>query len=285
MLDVIQNALNLQAQQPSAVQQTATGPNAWQILGVLGLGGICTELLRVVIAFFKSRSDLQRTASKIVDARLDAILKSAEELVSRINSLANTDFVEIRSPLVPETAKADEVVDPLSYYYLLLHFWASLELLRRETVSIDLSKDPRGERILAFARALESKAVRIVHRHQQRALAEIVMADGKTGGPSIVHFGEFIRRWKVDVPSRELLQLLMPPSTNSSWRRWRQSVLMYGVVMIAFINELDPGKHATRPHKVHLNKLTLKTKRSLRYAVFQRTLTFVREAKNYHGLR
>ena len=70
-------------------------------IGAAFSGGIAVKLLDYGYQEYRRRSETSRTAKSITDTHLDPILKSADELVAKIRSLAQADFQDLIEAPMP----------------------------------------------------------------------------------------------------------------------------------------------------------------------------------------
>ena len=242
-----------------------------EILGLLGIGGLITTVvsgwLKHWLSSRQESARSRRSARSVVDSHLDPILKSAEEVVAKVNALAVQDFKPLFDPQPPELRY--EEFDHLSFYYTLIHFWARLEILRLEATFTNLADDKkRGAKLISCLRAIESRRIRLLSREEQRVLAEMLIEHGDSGYRCLT-IVEFLKAHKSDSFLRQWTGLLAPPEKPSALRRWRQHVLHYGAVVHAMLRQLDPENKITRAHRLHVNKMTEATRESIRYRLIE----------------
>ena len=243
-----------------------------EILGLLGIGGLITTVvsgwLKHWLSSRQESARSRRSARSVVDSHLDPILKSAEEVVAKVNALAVQDFKPLFDPQPPELRY--EEFDHLSFYYTLIHFWARLEILRLEATFTNLADDKkRGAKLISCLRAIESRRIRLLSREEQRVLAEMLIIEHGESGYRSLTIVEFLKARKSDSFLRQWTALLAPPENTSERSRWRQHVLHYGVVVHAMLRQLDPENKITRPHRLHVNKMTEATRESIRYRLIK----------------
>ena len=132
-------------------------------------GGIVAKLIDIVVDLVRSNIQIKRTAKNIVDAHLDPLLKSADEIVGKTRSLADRDF----SALIKSKDKNEVLkVNPelLSLLYLYAQFWSRIEILRQESLGVSIANDQRGAILKEFLACLESQRIRLVDRVHQKAI-------------------------------------------------------------------------------------------------------------------
>jgi hypothetical protein len=100
-------------------------------------GGLTLKVLDIFYQEFRRRSDTSRSAEQFVDKHLDPLLKSADELVGKLRSLAESDFRELHD--VEPTASKLNSLDYGSLLYLFSRFWAQIEISRHEGLSVAMN--------------------------------------------------------------------------------------------------------------------------------------------------
>jgi hypothetical protein len=148
-------------------------PGWSQLLAAALTGGLIVKLLDFIYQEFRLWSDRASSARRFVDEHLDPLLKAADELVGKLRSLAEDDFRPLHN-IPPETATLDSP-DFSSIMFLFARFWARIEILREDGLSVAMSKDKRGLHLLQFLNCLESRRVRVVDRIAQRAAGEAMV--------------------------------------------------------------------------------------------------------------
>jgi hypothetical protein len=250
-----------------------------QVLPAAFGGGLTVKLLDIAHSELRSRFSRKRNARKLVDDHLDPILKAADEIVGKLRSLAEEDFVSFRhiSDLESDKFITDQRI--LVFLYLVATFWARIELLRRDSIAISLQEHPKGRLLKHFLDCIESRRVRLVDRGIQRAVGETLI-DRVGGAVRTVLFIEFAEAvgsesvWRWYKPLYKIL-------SRTTHTRERQLVLQYGAVLHALIDTLDPKHHVTGDRPGWPNKLSRRTSRALQFRVFGRYLGFVRSKTKY----
>lgn len=243
-------------------------------------GGVTVKALDIVYQELRHRSERSRTAERFVDEHLDPLLKAADELVGKLRSLAESDFRELHD--IEPSTNALESHDFSSLLYLFGRFWAQIEILRQEGLSVALSEDKRGKQLQNFLACLESRRVRIVDRISQRAVGE-VMVERQDRHLNTIPFIEFVKAFETDDATRRWVMPLVKVLSRTRHTHERQRLLQYGAVVHALIDTLDPGHVVTRKRPSYPNKLTRRTRRDLKYRVFGVYLAFVPNSVKYLG--
>jgi hypothetical protein len=87
--------------------------------------------------------------------------------------------------------------------FLIARFWAQIEIIKREGLSVAITQDARGRRLENFLDCLESSRVRLIDRTTQRAIGETVLEPQGTKLQVMTYTG-FIRRAQDDETARWL---------------------------------------------------------------------------------
>jgi hypothetical protein len=123
----------------------------------------------------------------------------------------------------------------------------------------------------------------MVDRITQRAAGE-AMVERRDGKLEAMAFIEFVTAFEDDVKVRRWIDPLARVLARTRHTQDRQRLLVYGVVVHAMIDTLDPERAVTGQRPSYPNKLTRRSWRDLKYRVFAEYLTFVREPEKYLGL-
>lgn len=245
------------------------------VLSALG-GGMTVKVLDILYQEFRQRKSAKETAAKFVDGHLTPLLKSADELSGKLLSLAESDFKPIHAMEGNEQYWTDH--EFASLLFLIGRFWAQIEIIRRDGMSIAMAQDERGARLQSFLDCLESRRIRLLERILQRAVGEVFAND--PNGMTYVKFstelerGDSVRKWVQ--PLAKFLSRMRHTSE-------RQKLLQYGTVIHALIDSLDPEHLVTRDRPSWSNKLSLTSWRGLNYRVFGVYLKFVTDRHKYIG--
>jgi hypothetical protein len=251
-----------------------------QLLAAALGGGLTVKLLDIIYQEFRRWSESARSAEQFVDKHLDPLLKAADELVGKLRSLAESDFKELHA--IQAGNKALTSSDLASVLFLFGRFWARIEIVRHEGLSVAMGEDARGKKLQAFMDCLESRRVRIVDRIAQRAVGETMI---ERQGPVLdtMTFIRFVKGFGTDDEMRRWMVPLERVLSRTRHTADRQRLLQYGVVVHALIDTLDPKKLVTRERPSYPNKLSRRSWRDLKYRVFGQYLTFVGNPKKYLG--
>lgn len=257
--------------------------NIWPgILAALLSGGIIVKVLEYFADWLKTSYREKKTAKDIVDSHLDPLLKAADEIAGKTRSLAERDF----SPLIrPNSTKYSATLNPelIGLLYLYAKFWSRIEILKYDSLGVSITSDKRGVKLSNFIACLESQRIRLVDRVHQKAIGEITtetLENGELKSIGVVAFAERINSEPGAINWIEpLLALLM----RAQIKAVRQKFLVYGVVIHAFVDTLDPEHHSTHPRPAYPHKLSKKSKRDIKYRVFGRYLRNVKAIDRYTG--
>jgi len=260
-------------------------PNTSLLWILTYLSGVLTvplaqRLLGSIVSELRRKWEASIAARRIIDTQLDPLLKAADELQGKLRSLAEEDFGEFRALPSPITHRSDSV-NLCSTIYLFAQFWGRLEILRRQSFHADLARNKSGKILLCFLRSLESRRVRLVDRAWQRAIGESVICDGT----DIMQFKLFVEQYEASPQLRTWIDPLEQLLRDCRFRRTRQHVLQYGVIVHALIDTLDPKHLTTRERPAYPNKLSERAKRDLVGRAFGVYLPDVKNKEKYVGTR
>ena len=240
----------------------------WGQLFIAALGGGFTvKLLDIAYQEYSQWKAQSKSGEQFVDQHVDPLLKSADELVGKLRSLAESDFKQIHRVIADEKCFSNQ--NFASLVFLFGNFWAQVEIIRKEGVSVEMAKDKRGLQLQSFFNCLESRRVRIIDRILQRAAGEAFLEGSET--KRYVHFVDAfenkpeVRRWIMP-----LVQFLSRTEHTTE----RQRLLQYGAVVHALIDTLDPKHLVTNERQSWAD---------LNYRVFGVYLKFVGNRGKYIG--
>ena len=237
-------------------------------------GGATVKALEIAHNEYKTWKTRRFEDARSVDASLEPLLRAADELVGKLRSLAEQDFVSIRDA----NPNGLDDTDFASVVYLFVQFWSEVEIVRFRGLSTAVARSNRGKQTQAFLTCLESRRVRLIDRISQRALGEAALSNGRT-----MNFVEFIKSYDGDEYMKRWLKPLVEVLGNTRQTESRQSVMQYAVVVHALIDTLDKKHIVTRDRPAAPNKLNSKSWKDLNYRVFGVYLTFVKDRQKYIG--
>ncbi len=237
-------------------------------------GGVTVKLLDIFYQEYRSWRANHADNAKTVDERLEPLLRAADELVGKLRSLAEQDFIPIKGadPMNMEDVGFSSLV------FLFLQFWSEVEIVRFRGLSSAVARSQRGRQTQAFLTCLESRRVRLIDRMSQRALGEIALSDGKT-----FNFVNFIKSYDEDPYMKRWLTPLVELLSKTHQVNVRQKVLQYATVVHAMIDTLDKEHVVTNARPATPNKLNGKSWNDLNYRVFGLYLKFVKDRQKYIG--
>lgn len=263
----------------SAETGTSTTSNAYEISKLFGagfVGAMLIKLLDIGYQVVRRGSDQRQTARQFVDEHLDPVLKSADELVGKLRSLAVADFRLLRNLHASQTRNRDLI----DFLYLVAKFWANLELFRSSGQTVSPVRDNRGKQLTAFVDCLEWRQIRIVKRSSQRAVAELALTQTDSG-MEVIRYIDFDRRLEKDTEVQKWFAPLERILGRMEHKHERQLLLTYGIIVHAMIDTLDPKHNVSKKRKSYPEKLTTKTREDLRKRVFKEYLKFVKKPQRY----
>lgn len=248
------------------------------IISALG-GGFTVKILDIAYQEIRNKGHKQQTIDKLVDENLDPILKSCDEIVGKIRSLVQADF----KPLISMQNDIGSVrfvgTDEGDLLFLFANFWARVEILKRQTIALDLSSHEKGKILFSYFNCLESRKIRLVDRSVQRAIGETLIVDKDMSQTKL--FVNFSNQFEIDPLTRRWFSQLHNIFLRIKHTSERQKLLQYAVVLHSMIDELDPHHRVTKDRPSWPNKLTERTRKGLRYRVFGVYLDFVKNPEKY----
>lgn len=240
-------------------------------------GGIVVKLLDIVYSEYKQKKTKSTSAKYLLDRNIDPILKSADELLSKLFSLAREDFKSLYE-------EVDEV--QVGYVvFLFAHFWSRFAILRRESVHEQLVAQKHGHMLLKFIATFEARKNRFLNRALQRGIGDSIV-EYKQGNLKSKPFSSFFEEYsKNDSSIRTWVEPLREILMSTSKKDIRQRVLFYGVILHAFVDTFDPKHKYTSDRITYPNKLTEARRRDLRYRLFRRYLPMVKNSEKYWRIK
>jgi hypothetical protein len=254
--------------------------NWWDILAAGLSGGIVVKLLDYGYAEYNRRSEASKSAKELVNRHIDPILKAADEIVGKIRSLAQSDFQEI---IFAEKKKKDpdSVMPFLEIVFLFSQFWARIQILRTESIYLNLASNRIGHQLLMFMRALEATRTRLVDRAWQRGIGEALIERSEIGFRAMNYY-EFIEKYLSSDQFKKWFRPIMAILSRINHTRERQRFLVYGVILHALVDALDEKHLVSSNRPGWANKLTVKSQKELRFRIFRIYLSFVKSPERYY---
>lgn len=244
--------------------------NIWQFLIAMLSGGAVLKIGEFGYREIKEWRSLRLASAKTITTNLSPLLKAADELVGKLTSLGRQDFLPIRQSDTRDMTNDDV----LSVVYLLVQFWAWMELFRVAYYDDEVARSERGKMLTRFYDCLESRDIRIVDRIYQRALGEAAATVDRS--PSLL---DFLRVHRDDEHFRRWLEPLIVFVASLDDPKSRQRLLRYTTILHVMIDCLDDEHTITRERPALPNKLSRQSIRDLEYRWFGRYLDFVTPTK------
>lgn len=248
------------------------------------LGAFGVKVLDILYQQFVRRSERRQTAKAFVDSHLDPVLKAADELVGKTWSLAATDFKTIEN-FDLDNGKLDNS-DFASLLFLFGQFWAHIEIIRREGLSIAMHHDSRGKQLQAFFACLESDNIRLVNRITMRAIAETMVetSDSKLAALSFIKFVEFYEKDAEGDGFNRWLSPLTVRLAKARNKSNRQQILIYATIVQAMIDTLDPDRAVTKDRMPGTQRLSRQSSNDLYRRAFKVYLGFIKNPGRYTAM-
>ena len=230
-------------------------------------GGIIAKLIDYPVAWVKYYFGEKKSAKSLVDAHLDPLLKAADAIVGKTTSLAERDF-SIETEQHPPASLNELSLDLIGLAYLYASFWGRINILAEESLGVSLASDKRGAMLQQFIACLGSQRIRLVNRTHQNAIGELTTDLSFDGSRRTIGLVEFGKKITEDASAaawcKPLLQLLAKTRIKTA----RQQLLVYGVVVHALVDTLDPKHQSTHPRPSYENKLSKHSKQEIKHLVF-----------------
>ena len=254
--------------------------NWWDILAAGLSGGIVVKLLDYGYAEYKRRSEVSKSANELVNRHIDPILKAADEIVGKIRSLAQSDFREIGQKMKDDP---DSAMPLLEIVFLIGQFWARIQVLRMESIYLNLASNKIGRRLLLFIRALEASRTRLVDRAWQRGIGEALIERVENGFRAMNYY-EFIEKYSSSDQFKKWFHPIMEILNRIKHTNVRQRLLVYGVILHALVDALDEKHLVSGDRPGWANKLSVKSQKELRFRIFKVYLPFVKSPERYYKI-
>jgi hypothetical protein len=249
-----------------------------------GVGASALKGFQYLYGEWRHSRQMRESARQIIDQHLDPILKAADDLVGKLQSVAAHDFQEFRRMPNPADGIAANI-ELTNILYLFGQFWSRIQILRQEALYVNLSADPRGERLRSFLEMLERRGIGIVDRPYQRAMGEALIRSRARA----LHCISYYSFAQIYLSNQSAVQDWFHPLRDSfsrvDDRSIRQRILLYGSVLHAMIDTLDAAHRVTSERPGWANKLTKKSRAELRFRVFANYLPFVADVAKYAGTK
>lgn len=241
-------------------------------------GGFIWETIKFVYPEVKRYFTNRIEARKVLAENIDPILKSSDELVGKINSLARTDFKEIYTQDLASLTD-DKRIERIYILYLFSSVWGRISALRTNANFSNLAKFRKGRRFLSFLYSFESKKNRVVSRAIQRTIGDFMISKKDAEIINLYEFSTALNDNEGQI--QNMIKPLDQVLKNSNNRRVRQQILLYGVLLQAFCDFFDKNKDATKNRTFYTNKLAPRTKQQISRRIFNTYLPFVKKPDRY----
>jgi len=244
--------------------------NIWIKYVVIFISG---SLFATLISICYKEFSRSRRAKEVVEKHLDPILKAADQLLGQIVSLSRKDFKSIYID------NQNTKIERMFVLYLFAQFWARVEILRKESLHVNLNKQKDGKLLLQFIRTLRARRNRIIDRANQQAIGESIMFLCNDTY-KIKTFFQFLNEYfPQDSQTHNVFETLDRNLLGTRDKKTRQLILLYGAILHAMTDSLDPKHEFIRERSPYPNKLTEKTRRDLEKRVFEIYLPMVKKNK------
>lgn len=246
-------------------------------------GGLVVKVLDYLYTEYRRQREASLTAKQLIDKHLDPVLKTSEELVGKLRYLAQSDFKELKRAVPPLHSDIKKSVPYFDMTYLIAHFWARLQILSIESTYVSLGSDKRGVTLLDFTRTLETTRIRLVERSWQRAIGEVLIIY-RNENFQTMSYAEFVESYVTSESMQRWMAPLIQLLSRMQHTRERQRLLVYGAVIHALLDNLDPEHTISKSIPAWSNKLSAKSRRDLKHRVFGIYLKQVKHADKYYAV-
>jgi len=244
-------------------------------------GGVFGALLLKLIEILISRSEKKSTAKNILNKNLDPILKAADDLVGKLYSLQRADFKN--PPKEENSFPIEKEVETSILCYYFANFWARIQILKKESIYVNLNSTDNGKYLQAFINRLESRSARLLSRALQRGIGESIIIK-KDGQFDTLSFYEFHENYHADERFRSWFEPLQSYLKDPKKGGFVQRILIHGTILNALLGTLDSKHLYAQERKAWPNKLTEKNRKELRFRIFGQYLRFVKNADRYYNI-
>jgi hypothetical protein len=246
---------------------------------IAGAGG---ALSVKAIELWIRRSEKKETAKNIIKKNLDPILKATDDLVGKLYSLQRKDFLSMPKKADNHSIEKEIETTNLSYYFA--NFWARIQILRQESIYVNLNSTTEGKHLQNFIRTLEIKEVRLLDRALQRGIGESIIIKNNNGQLDTLNYFEFVEKYDQSARLKMWFEPLCLFFNNLSNCRSLQRTLVYGEIVHSLLDTLDSKHYYARKRPAWPNKLTKKNRKDLRFRIFKNYLPFVKNPEKYFNI-
>lgn len=254
-----------------------------ELTSILSLitGGILWEGLKFVYPDIKNYFIKRHQAKKIIFNNLDSIIKAADELYGKLESLTKEDFSSFKKKVKNSSNSSDPEHNKKYVLYLFAQFWASLENIRLQSNYTSIARIKKGEELLRFIDTIESRKFRILDRSKQRIIGEgmIINANDKF---KIIPLYSFLEKIDSDknfsMWINELELYISSLRSNSD----RQRILIFGIVVAALLNHFDPNHKISRRRSIYSHRIKQESSKLIKHVLLEHYLKFIKNKKSYY---
>ena len=254
----------------------------WELLSGIGIGAFFTKVGEVFYEEYKEKRSKRYEAERVIQRNLDPILKSANAVVSKLFHIIQDDFHSIimlnndKSDLkIPQNAQE------INTLYLLASFWARLEIFKKESLYVDISKNEAGQKLRAFIHCLESKKVKILSKSLQMGIADILIIN-ESGNHDCISFYKFSDLMLNDENAKKWISPMKEILLGVKNKKNRQKLIKYYMILHILIDTLDPEHLTTNKERPILNnKLSKQSNTDLKFRILKEYLPFVEKPWSY----
>lgn len=251
-----------------------------QFLITLISGGAIWEGFKFIYPEINRWLTAKREAKEIFYDRIDPILKSASELYGKLLSLAKEDFSTF---INHERSNSPNPEHNKKYvYYLFAQFWANLEYLRLHNKYVSFSKLDKGKQLIDFIETFEARKYRLLDRSVQRIIGECLIQNNEQQF-RIMPLNEFL----VQIENNETIlsqwvSVLDEKFSKLYKKEIKQNILVFGLIVAALIDNFDPEHKTIRERPYYINKLTEKSRMTIKHNLLKYYLTFIKNKSRYY---
>ncbi|MFA7116601.1 MAG: hypothetical protein WC140_05145 [Bacteroidales bacterium] len=243
-------------------------------------GGVLWEGFKFFYPDIKKILGYRIDAKNTLYENLDPILKSSDELLGKLESLAKEDFATYVNP---SNSNSNSPKHNKRYIvYLFAQFWAQLEYLRLKSQYNSLAKIKKGKELLSFIDTIESRKFRILDRSIQRIIGQSLITNSN-------------QKFKVMTLNEFMIEYEKPDSAIAIWgkkledtlqsvddKKNRQTILLFGVIISMLINHFDPKHKSVRKRVVYKSKLSQRSKKIIKNRLLNQYLKFIKSKEEYY---
>tara|TARA_R110000850_G_scaffold120328_3_gene237697 strand:+ start:3548 stop:4333 length:786 start_codon:yes stop_codon:yes gene_type:complete len=245
------------------------------------LGGLLWEGFKFFYPDLKNHFQKKHVAKRIIHESFDSTIKAADELFGKIESLVKEDFGTFRNNGISNSL--DPKHNRLYILYLFAQFWAALENIRLKSNYSSIGRIEKGKELLRFIETFESRKFRILDRSKQRIIGEGM----------IIHSGEkfevlplysFIEKLNKDPNFSSWIEELGTYISNKRNNSQRQGILVFGIIVAAFLEHFDPKHIVSRKRPIYLNRIRPESSQLIRNVLLKKYIGFIKNKERYYKI-